>query len=95
VIQKMSEMTTQESSDDLDPISERSTSKTLDEDQDSSSSDNDQTFEDDNVVQDIINKPLVAQVVESKSLDSANANLDFQSPDNDNNIPVSFHAKKH
>merc|ERR1712110_1391526 len=33
VIQKMSEMTTQESSDDLDPISE-SPSKTLDEDRD-------------------------------------------------------------
>merc|ERR1719262_509606 len=47
VIQKMSELTTQESSDDLDPISE-SPSKTLDEDRShESSSENDETLEDD------------------------------------------------
>merc|ERR1711997_651287 len=48
VIQKMSELTTQESSDDLDPISE-SPSKTLDDDEDRgpSSSENDETLEED------------------------------------------------
>ena len=73
----MSELTTTESSDpDLDPISE-SPSKTLDEDEHESSSENDETLEED----------LVSD--NKETLDTANANLDFRSIDVENNIPVS------
>ena len=73
----MSELTTTESSDpDLDPISE-SASKTLDEDEHESSSENDETLEED----------LVSD--NKETLDTANANLDFRSIDVENNIPVS------
>merc|ERR1719479_228602 len=79
VIQKMSELPTQESSDDLDPISE-SPSKTLDEEDDEheSSSENDEPLEDDDVVP------------EDATVDNnVNANLDFRSStaDVENNIP--------
>jgi len=79
VIQKMSELPTQESSDDLDPISE-SPSKTLDDEDDEheSSSENDETLEDDDVVP------------EDATVDNnVNANLDFRSStaDVENNIP--------
>ena len=74
----MSELTTTESSDpDLDPISE-SASKTLDEDEHESSSENDETLEED----------LVSD--NKETLDTANANLDFRSIDVENNIPVSL-----
>ena len=86
----MSELTTQESSDDLDPISE-SPSKTLDDDEDRgpSSSENDETLEDDDNIQQV-----QANTEEDKTksdLDTANANLDFGSKtaDIENNIPVS------
>merc|ERR1711981_1359083 len=80
VIQKMSELPTQESSDDLDPISE-SPSKTLDDEDDEheSSSENDETLEDDDDV-----------VPEDATVDNnVNANLDFRSStaDVENNIP--------
>ena len=87
VIQKMSELPTQESSDDLDPISE-SPSKTLDEEDDEheSSSENDETLEDDDVVPD---EPVATVVVDVEN--NVNANLDFRSStaDVENNIPVS------
>ena len=78
VIQKMSELSTQESSDDLDPISE-SPSKTLDEDEHESSSENDETLEEDEEKEN-----------NEQTLDTANANLDFRSTDMENNIPVSI-----
>jgi len=85
VIQKMSELPTQESSDDLDPISE-SPSKTLDEEDDEheSSSENDETLEDDDVVPD---EPVATVVVDVEN--NVNANLDFRSStaDVENNIP--------
>ena len=96
----MSELTTQESSDDLDPISE-SPSKTLDEDRESSSDGNDETLEDDDIIDaidEVTDDPkadLAAATIESKnndnsSLDTANANLDFRNvTDIENNIPVS------
>lgn len=97
VIQKMSELTTQEkeSSDDLEPISEASPSKTLDEDQghESSSDDNDETLGDDDA------EAVAAGINENndnnpttnlQTLDTANANsINFRNvADNDNNIPV-------
>ena len=101
VIQKMSELTTQESSDDLDPISE-SPSKTLDEDRESSSDGNDETLGDDDIIDaidEVTDDPKAdhaAATIESKnndnnsSLDTANANLDFRNvTDIENNIPVS------
>ena len=83
VIQKMSELTTQEQnlSDDLDPISENS--KTLG-DQESSSSDNEDTLDEDQEVSNDNDQ------VKTSCLDTENANLDFSSTtDNENNIPVS------
>ena len=74
----MSELSTQESSDDLDPISE-SPSKTLDEDEHESSSENDETLEEDEEKEN-----------NEQTLDTANANLDFRSTDMENNIPVSI-----
>ena len=73
-------MTTQESSDDLDPISE-SPSKTLDDEEEKSSSENEETLEEDNNVN-------------VNTLDTANANLDF-STDIENNIPVSIFISEH
>merc|ERR1711981_371338 len=69
VVQKMSELPTQESSDDLDPISE-SPSKTLDDDEDEheSSSENDETLEEDEQILDT-------------TTNATNANLDFRSTD--------------
>merc|ERR1719266_2121738 len=103
VIQKMSEMTTQESSDDLDPISE-SPSKTLDEDRDESSSDdgNDETLGDDDILEaeDDVEAEAANAIVQAnenndnistnqQTLDTANANLDFRNAtDIENNIPV-------
>ena len=89
VIQKMSELPTQESSsDDLDPISEISPSKTLDDEDDEheSSSENDETLEDDDV-DDVVPDAVATVVVD----DNVNANLDFRSSsiDVENNIPVS------
>ena len=97
----MSELTTQESSDDLDPISE-SPSKTLDEDRESSSDGNDETLGDDDIIDaidEVTDDPkadLAAATIESKnndnnsSLDTANANLAFRNvTDIENNIPVS------
>ena len=91
----MSELSTQESSDDLDPISE-SPSKTLDEDKHESSSENDETLDDDDddaENQDLV-EPSTAEEKETtnfqsndNTLDTANANLEIT--DNQNNIPVS------
>merc|ERR1712018_449808 len=81
VIQKMSELSTQESSDDLDPISE-SPSKTLDEDKHESSSENDETLDDDD--DENLNPDFQAN---DNTLDTANANLQITT-DNQNNIPV-------
>jgi hypothetical protein len=82
-IQKMSELPTQESSDDLDPISE-SPSKTLDDEDDEheSSSENDETLEDDDD-DDVV--PEAAITIDN----NVNANLDFRSStaDVENNIP--------
>ena len=90
VIQKMSELSTQESSDDLDPISEGSPSKTLDEDKHESSSENDETLDDDD--DDNETKQEVQEETNfqnnDNTLDTANANL--QITDNQNNIPVSI-----
>merc|ERR1711941_143392 len=85
VIQKMSELSTQESSDDLDPISE-SPSKTLDEDKDESSSENDETLdEDENENADFAE----IQTNENNTLDTANANIQQTTTiDNQNNIPA-------
>ena len=100
----MSELTTQEkeSSDDLEPISEASPSKTLDEDHESSSDDNDETLGDDDAIDqaDDVVDPEAAGANENndnnpttnlQTLDTANANsIDFRNvTDNDNNIPVS------
>lgn len=88
VIQKMSELTTQESTDDLEPISE-SPSKTLDEGQEESSSENDETLEEE---EDDL-KQNNAKNNEQTTLDSANANnVQFQT-DNENNIPVSAKSR--
>jgi protein scribble len=87
VIQKMSELSTQESSDDLDPISEGSPSKTLDEDKHESSSENDETLDDDEddneTTQDVQAETNFQN--NDNTLDTANANL--QITDNQNNIP--------
>jgi len=101
VIQKMSELTTQEkeSSDDLEPISEASPSKTLDEDHESSSDDNDETLGDDDAIDqaDVVDPEAGANqnndnnpTTNLQTLDTANANsIDFRNvTDNDNNIPV-------
>ena len=101
----MSELTTQESSDDLDPISE-SPSRTLDEDRESSSDGNDETLGDDDIIDaidEVTDDPKAdhaAATIESKnndnnsSLDTANANLDFRNvTDIENNIPVSLFFK--
>ena len=101
----MSELTTQEkeSSDDLEPISEVSPSKTLDEDHESSSDDNDETLGDDDAIDqaDVVDPEAVAAganenndnnpTTNLQTLDTANANsIDFRNvTDNDNNIPVS------
>jgi hypothetical protein len=103
----MSELTTQEkeSSDDLEPISEVSPSKTLDEDRghESSSDDNDETLGDDDAIDeaDVVDPEALAAganknndnnpTTNLKTLDTANANsIDFRNvTDNDNNIPVS------
>ena len=78
----MSELTTQESTDDLEPISE-SPSKTLDEGQEESSSENDETLEEDD---DDLKQNNAKN--NEQTLDCANANnVQF---DNENNIPVSF-----
>ena len=92
----MSELSTQESSDDLDPISE-SPSKTLDEDKHESSSENDETLDDDDddaETQDLV-EPSTTEEKETtnfqtndNTFDTANANL--QITDNQNNIPVSI-----
>merc|ERR1719266_124200 len=103
VIQKMSELTTQESSDDLDPISE-SPSKTLDEDpgHESSSDENDETLGDDDAIdaEDDVEAEAANAIVQAnenndnistnqQTLDTANANLDFRNvTDIENNIPV-------
>ena len=87
----MSELSTQESSDDLDPISEGSPSKTLDEDKHESSSENDETLDDDDDDDDNETKQEVQEETNfqnnDNTLDTANANL--QITDNQNNIPVS------
>ena len=100
----MSELTTQESSDDLDPISE-SPSKTLDEDRshESSSDENDETLGDDDAIdaEDDVEAEAANAIVQAnenndnistnqQTLDTANANLDFRNAtDIENNIPVS------
>merc|ERR1712018_570395 len=80
VIQKMSELSTQESSDDLDPISE-SPSKTLDEDKHESSSENDETLDDDDAENDENNQEIASKEesttnfqTSDNTLDTANAN---------------------
>ena len=85
----MSELSTQESSDDLDPISE-SPSKTFDGDRSAeSSSENDETLEDDENLEQNNDNFIQEQ---QKTLDTTNANLDFRTmtADVENNIPVSF-----
>ena len=95
VIQKMSELTTHESPDDLEPISE-SPSKTFDGDRSSqeSSSENDETLEDDdNPVKPEATSNATQNNKEynTHNMDSENANLDFRTiADVDNNIPVSI-----
>ena len=94
VIQKMSELSTQESSDDLDPISEGSPSKTLDEDKHESSSENDETLDDDEDDNET-NQDVQAETNfqnNDNTLDTANANL--QITDNQNNIPVSIQNRR-
>ena len=88
VIQKMSELSTQESSDDLDPISE-SPSKTLDEDKHESSSENDETLDDDDANENNDENLNTDFQANDNTLDTANANLQITT-DNQNNIPVSI-----
>merc|ERR1712051_771073 len=83
----------------MGPISEASPSKTLDEDHESSSDDNDETLGDDDAIDqaDVVDPEAGANqnndnnpTTNLQTLDTANANsIDFRNvTDNDNNIPV-------